>query len=115
VSEDGREDTLRVVESLLAPDEEKRAALAAFQNYGKLVETPELHDVVWVVEGGRFPAHRVVLAAQSEYFRRLLLSGMLEGSGVPGDRAGGGERAGVPGGAAPAPPPDQVAGPLQGP
>jgi len=55
VSEDGREDTLRVVESLLAPDEEKRAALAAFQNYGKLVETPELHDVVLVVERPRAP------------------------------------------------------------
>jgi hypothetical protein len=45
VSEDGREDTLRVVESSLAPDEEKRAALAAFQNYGKLVETPELRSL----------------------------------------------------------------------
>jgi hypothetical protein len=34
-----------------------------------------------VVEGERFPAHRAVLAARSEYFRGLLLSGMQEGSG----------------------------------
>jgi speckle-type POZ protein len=37
--------------------------------------------VVLVVEGERFPAHRVMLAARSEYFRGLLLSGMQEGSG----------------------------------
>jgi hypothetical protein len=35
---------------------------------------------VLVVEGERFPALRNVLAALSEYFRGLLLSGMQEGS-----------------------------------
>ena len=51
------------------------------EDYGKLVEAPELADVVLLVEGERFPAHRVILAARSEYFRGLLLSGMQEGSG----------------------------------
>ena len=53
-----------------------QAALAALENYGKLLENGSLADVVLVVEGERFPAHRGVLAAQSEYFRGLFLSGM---------------------------------------
>ena len=40
------------------------------------MEDGNLADVVLVVEGERFPAHRGVLAAQSEYFRGLFLSGM---------------------------------------
>jgi DNA-binding beta-propeller fold protein YncE len=94
VAEYGRKDTLRVVEASLAPplwmgpvekaanDSEApspvrvQAALAALENYGKLLENGTLADVVLVVEGERFPAHRGVLAAQSEYFRGLFLSGM---------------------------------------
>jgi len=93
VIEMNRIDTLRVVEASLAPplwmgpveeaaavlpDEAMLSVLALTQNYGKLVENGELADVVLVVEGQRFPAHRAVLAAQSEYFRGLFLSGMQE-------------------------------------
>jgi len=93
VAEMGRSDTLRVVEASLAPplwmgpveeaaavlpDEAILSVLAVLQNYNKVVEDGELADVVLVVEGQRFPALRVVLAAQSEYFLGLFLSGMQE-------------------------------------
>ncbi len=85
VAESDRHDTLRVVEASLAPplwmgpveeaaqDSEAamplKAALAALQqDYGKLVEDGALADVVLVVDGERFPAHRGLLAARSEYF-----------------------------------------------
>jgi hypothetical protein len=88
---------LRVVEASLAPplwmgpveeaaqDSEAamplKAALAALQqDYGKLVEDGALADVELVVDGERFPAHRGVLAARSEYFWGLFLSGMQGGS-----------------------------------
>ena len=93
----GRKDTLRVVEASLAPplwmgpveeaaqDSEAampaktQAKLAALEDYGKLVEDGALADVVLVVDGERFPAHRGVLAARSEYFWKLFLSGMQGG------------------------------------
>ena len=46
-----------------APEEVKVAALATLQNYSKLVEDGGLAGVVFVVEEGRFPACRGVLAA----------------------------------------------------
>jgi hypothetical protein len=98
VAELGRADSLRVVDASLAPpawmgpvDAAEAAAAQAQEekaletdklkeDYGKLVEG-ELADVVLVVEGERFPAHRGVLAARNEYFRGLLRSRMQEGSG----------------------------------
>jgi len=35
-------------------------------------------DVILIAEGRRFPAHKVVLCARSEYFRALLASGLKE-------------------------------------
>jgi hypothetical protein len=46
------------------------------EDYGKLMKDGELADVVLVVEGERFIAHSLVLAARSEYCRGLLLWGM---------------------------------------
>ena len=96
VAEFGRKDTLRVVEASLAPPpwmgpveeaaQDSGATMAtktqsklALENYDKILEDGILADVVLVVDGERFPAHRVILAAQSEYFRGLFLSGMQEG------------------------------------
>jgi hypothetical protein len=61
-----------------------QAKLAALENYGKLLEDCTLADVVLVVDGERFPAHRVILAARSEYFRGLFLSRIQGGSSEGG-------------------------------
>jgi hypothetical protein len=76
VGELGRAETLRVVDASLAlparmcpVDAAAEAHEELVGDYGKLVEDGELADGVFVVEGGRFPLHRNVLAARSEYFR----------------------------------------------
>ena len=61
-----------------APDEEKREALAALHEYGKLVEAPELADVVLVGEGGRFLELEVLKAADL-FQAEGLLKHCLEG------------------------------------
>ena len=43
--------------------------------------SPEFADVTFVVEGVDVPAHRVVLATKSEYFRNMFFSSMQESSG----------------------------------
>ena len=45
---------------------------------GALYRSQEFTDVIFVVEGSKFYAHRVILAARSEYFRALLYGGMRE-------------------------------------
>ena len=48
---------------------------------GKLYINDEYSDIVLVVgENHRIPAHKVILAARSEYFRALLFGGMRESS-----------------------------------
>jgi hypothetical protein len=49
------------------------------EDYAKLADDGDLADVVFVVEGQRFPAYRGVLAVRSEYFRGLFKSGMQDG------------------------------------
>lgn len=43
-----------------------------------LYRSQEFTDVTFVVEGSKFFAHRVILAARSDYFRALLYGGMRE-------------------------------------
>ena len=51
------------------------------EHLGKLYLSDEYSDVVLVLDQNhRVPAHRVVLAARSDYFRALLYGGMLESS-----------------------------------
>ncbi|XP_057679210.1 BTB/POZ domain-containing protein 9 [Corythoichthys intestinalis] len=48
------------------------------EQLGALALGEEYSDVTFVVEGKRFPAHRVILAARCHYFRALLYGGMKE-------------------------------------
>ena len=42
-------------------------------NLGDLIDNSEYSDINLVVEGRQFPAHRVILAARSEYFRLVAI------------------------------------------
>ncbi|CAG9764037.1 unnamed protein product [Ceutorhynchus assimilis] len=48
------------------------------ENLLALCLTPEYSDIVLVVEGQKLHAHKVILAARSEYFRALLYGGLKE-------------------------------------
>merc|ERR1711971_559 len=48
------------------------------EHIGGLFLNDEYSDVTLVVESNRFNAHKVILAARSEYFRALLYGGMKE-------------------------------------
>lgn len=47
-------------------------------NIGSLFLQEEFSDVTLVVENRKFPAHRVILACRSDYFRALLFGGLSE-------------------------------------
>ena len=46
----------------------------------ELWETKQHTDVTLLVQGSRIPAHRIILASQSDYFDRLLYGDMREAS-----------------------------------
>ena len=48
------------------------------ENIGALFMKDDYCDVTLLVESSRYPAHRVILAARSEYFRALLYGGLRE-------------------------------------
>ena len=48
------------------------------EHIGALFLNDEYSDVTLIVENNRFNAHRVILAARSDYFRALLYGGLKE-------------------------------------
>ncbi|XP_074647671.1 BTB/POZ domain-containing protein 9-like [Tubulanus polymorphus] len=48
------------------------------EDFSNLLQSTEYSDLILKVEQTRFPVHRVVLAARSEYFRALLYGGLKE-------------------------------------
>lgn len=44
----------------------------------RLFCNPDYSDVTFVVENSRLPAHRVIMAARSDYFRAMLYGGLAE-------------------------------------
>lgn len=52
------------------------------EHIGSLCLSSEYSDVTLIVEEQRIPAHKVILAASSDYFRALLYGGMRESSQV---------------------------------
>lgn len=48
------------------------------EDLDKLCLNDEYSDVTFIVEGKKLPAHKVILASRSEYFRALLFGGMRE-------------------------------------
>jgi leucine-zipper-like transcriptional regulator 1 len=51
---------------------------ALVHDFQRLINNPELADVVFIVENKNVYAHRAVLAIRSEYFRVMLCGGMRE-------------------------------------
>ena len=52
---------------------------AVAADYGKLLDNPELADVIFSVDGERIPAHRCVLAARSTHFEEMFRLGQDSG------------------------------------
>jgi len=48
------------------------------QDFARLMNNPEMADVVLVVDGKRIPAHRFILKVRSEHFRAMFSNGLKE-------------------------------------
>lgn len=68
---------LRLGNAQIAAGEIDHVELLSSQT-SALYRSQEFTDVTFIVDGSKFFAHRVILAARSEYFRALLFGGMRE-------------------------------------
>ncbi|XP_041774053.1 BTB/POZ domain-containing protein 9 [Anopheles merus] len=64
--------------SALARNHEIELTARFSEQMAQLCMSADYSDVTFIVEGQRIPAHRVILAARSEYFRALLYGGLQE-------------------------------------
>jgi hypothetical protein len=64
----------------MAPHSIQRADSDIFSYFTSLLRTHRFADVKLVIEGEEVPAHRVILAARSRYFRSLLHGHFAEGA-----------------------------------
>jgi hypothetical protein len=58
--------------------------MALVNDFGRLVNQPDMSDVTFIIEGQEVHAHRAILAVRSEYFRALLFNGLLRESVAAG-------------------------------
>ena len=63
---------------VVTPARVRELPSARISEFGSLLDDPTRVDVTFVVNNERIPAHRIILAARSTYFRTMFSSGMKE-------------------------------------
>lgn len=58
--------------------------MALVNDFGRLVNQPDMSDVTFIIEGQKVHGHRAILAVRSEYFRALLFNGLMRESVTAG-------------------------------
>ncbi|XP_053325557.1 kelch repeat and BTB domain-containing protein 12 [Spea bombifrons] len=65
-------------ESRSEDKKKQQHAISLFDRINRMREAVELVDIVLVVEGKKFPCHRLVLASFSPYFKAMFTCGLVE-------------------------------------
>ena len=63
---------------VVSPSRVQELPSARISEFGSLLDDPTRVDVTFLVNNERIPAHRIILAARSTYFRTMFSSGMKE-------------------------------------
>ena len=71
-------DELLLCRCVVTPSRVQELPSARISEFGSLLDDPTSADVTFVVNNERIPAHRIILAARSTYFRSMFSSGMRE-------------------------------------